>query len=101
MEKRDIPVIYYNEQIGEWDASDKDSRASVIAAIYKNQMTEDERQGLLETDGSGELHAYRSERRRAAMAEMEKKEKKKMPKGLPFFLLVAAVFYFLWMYVQR
>jgi len=101
MEKRDIPVIYYNDEIGAWDAVDENSKSSAVAATYKNEMTEAERQVLLDGDGSGELHAYRSERRRAAFTDMNKKEKKRMPRGLPFFLMLGALFYFLWLYVQN
>jgi len=101
MKKRDIPVILYRERTAAWDAFDPNSNASVIAAMYKNQLADIERKMLHETDGTGEIHALRNELRRAKMAEQSPRKKRAMPSGLAFAVLVAAVFYCLWLYMQN
>jgi len=101
MVKRDIPVIFYNDNIPAWDAVDKNSEPARIAAIYKNQLDDAERARLRESGSSGERYALRSERRRMAEAAETKKKKRRGLSGPAFFLLIAAIFYFLWMFVQN
>ena len=101
MVKKNIPVIFYSSQAAEWEAVDKDSELSRAAAIYKNQLEQNERQSLYVTDDTGDLHAFRSERRRAAMVETSKKKKGGLPKGFMFYMLIAAAFFLLWMFVQQ
>jgi len=86
----------------QWEATDSENKQSVVAAVYRNQADEAERKSLYETDSTGELHALRNERRRAAMEDDEDtKKRSKMPRNFMFYVLLAAFFYVLWLFMQR
>ena len=102
MKDKEIPVIAFNPDSSVWEPLENESEISRTAAMFKNQLVENERQSFLGDGDSGELHAFRSERRLAAMAERNKKEtkKKRFPKGFGFFVVIAMFFYVLWWVLQ-
>ena len=102
MKDKEIPVIAFNPDSSVWEPMEKGSELSKAAAIYKNQLVETERESFLGDGDSGELHAFRSERRLAAMAERNKAntKKKRFPKGFGFFVVIAMIFYILWWVLQ-
>jgi hypothetical protein len=96
-----IPVIHYSDEHGEWVASAESCEKSQIMASYKNQLVNADRERLTVSDGAGDLHAFRNTRRYAAIADKRKNDdKKKIPRGLPFFLAIAGMFYILWIVTQ-
>jgi len=101
MRKKEIPIILFNMETVQWEPYDTGHELSVILSIYRNQIDETERRSLFETDATGELHAFRNERRRAAMAEKDKKKKSGIRPEMLFCMLMAAVFYVLWLYFSR
>jgi len=104
IKKREIPVIFFCQESGKWEPSDEKNRFSRLASTYKNQVEAAERQSLLDAAASGELYALRNERRRAALAERaieNKKKKKRTSRDFMVFMMIAAVFLVLLMYMQR
>ncbi|MCL1808860.1 MAG: hypothetical protein FWG42_03715 [Clostridiales bacterium] len=97
-----VPVIFFNSDSQEWEPVNREDRQSVAAAKHKNQLDEHERLKLYGSNASeeGDLMAARR-RRLLAEAEAERKKKSGLPKGLSFFLLIAAVLYALWLFLQR
>ncbi|MCL1981691.1 MAG: hypothetical protein FWG53_01190 [Clostridiales bacterium] len=98
-----VPVIFFDADSQSWAPVDEGDKQSVVAAKYKNQLDEHERRKLNSpnaADGEDDLMAARR-RRLLAEAEAEKKQRGRLPKGLSFFLLIAAVFYALWLFLQR
>ena len=102
MKDKEIPVIAFNPDNSVWEPIDNESELSKAAATYKNQLVDAERESFLSDGASGELHAFRSERRLAAMAERHRKDtkKKRFPKGFAFFVVIAMFFYIIWWVLQ-
>ena len=102
MRNKEIPVIAFNPDSGIWEPVDEESEFSRTAAVFKNQLVDAERQSYLDFSNTGELHAYRNERRVAAIVERnQKKRKKRLPKELWFGIMIAMFFYILWFIMQR
>lgn len=97
---REIPVLFYNYDSGEWEPEDRTSERSRAAAMYKNQLDAYERLRATETNRVYEPQWDGGERRLRASINRHKYRKPPIPRTLTYAVLLAAGFYLLWLYAQ-
>ena len=93
----EIPVIFFNFESDLWEAWNKETAQSRIAAKYKNQMDAGEAR---KASGSSALRGSRSARSERFDEDSKKRKGGMFSKGFARILLLMVLLYLIWMWIN-